>query len=74
VAETETVEQLASECSGRTAEGSNPWPQTEVERYRQASEDALQQLDGCIGYMHASGKRRIPRSLHGRNPSQTLRR
>jgi hypothetical protein len=40
----------------------------------QAFEDALQQLDGCIGYMHASGKRGIVRSLHGSNPSQTLRR
>ena len=35
----------------------------EVERYRQASEDALQQLDWCIGYMHGSGKRAIARSL-----------
>ena len=29
----------------------------EVERYRHASEDALQQLDWCIGYMHGSGKK-----------------
>ena len=35
----------------------------EVERYRQASEDALQQLDWCIGYMHGCGKRGIARSL-----------
>ena len=28
----------------------------EVERYRRASEDALQQLDWCIGYLHGSGK------------------
>ena len=35
----------------------------EVERYRQASEDALQQLDWCIGYMHGSGKKAIARSL-----------
>ena len=34
-----------------------------VERYRQASEDALQQLDWCIGYMHGCGKRGIARSL-----------
>jgi hypothetical protein len=40
----------------------------------QAFEDALQQLDWRIGYMHASGKRGIARSLHGSNPSQTLRR
>ena len=35
----------------------------DVERYRQASEDALQQLDWCIGYMHGSGKKAIARSL-----------
>jgi len=35
----------------------------ELERYRQASEDALQQLDWCIGYMHGCGKRGISRSL-----------
>src|SRR5215217_9459517 len=28
-----------------------------VDRYRQASEDALSQLDWCIGYMHGCGKR-----------------
>jgi hypothetical protein len=37
--------------------------EAEVERYRQASEDALQQLDWCIGYMHGAGKRGIARSL-----------
>jgi hypothetical protein len=35
----------------------------EVERYRHASEDALQQLDWCIGYMHGSGKKGIARAL-----------
>jgi hypothetical protein len=35
----------------------------EVERYRQASEDALQQLDWCIGYLHGSGRRAVARSL-----------
>jgi hypothetical protein len=48
-----------------------------VERYRQASEDALQQLDWCIGYMHGCGKKGIARSL-ARNRSyirtQLLRR
>jgi hypothetical protein len=37
--------------------------QGEVERYRHATEDALQQLDWCIGYMHGSGKKGIARSL-----------
>ena len=35
----------------------------EVERYRHASEDALQQLDWCIGYLHGAGKMGIARSL-----------
>jgi hypothetical protein len=35
----------------------------DVERYRQASEDALQQLDWCIGYLHGSGRRAVARSL-----------
>jgi hypothetical protein len=37
--------------------------ENEVERYRRASEDALQQLDWCIGYMHGAGKKGIARSL-----------
>ena len=37
--------------------------ETELERYRRASEDALQQLDWCIGYMHGSGKKGLARSL-----------
>jgi hypothetical protein len=28
----------------------------EAERYRQAAEDALQQLDWCIGYLHGIRK------------------
>ncbi len=35
----------------------------EVERYRRASEDALQQLDWCIGYLHGCGKRRLAHGL-----------
>ena len=35
----------------------------EVERYRQASEDALQQLDWCIGYLHGTGRGAVARSL-----------
>jgi hypothetical protein len=34
-----------------------------LERYRLASEDALQQLDWCIGYLHGCGKRGIAKSL-----------
>jgi len=35
----------------------------DVERYRRASEDALQQLDWCIGYLHGCGKQAIARAL-----------
>jgi len=35
----------------------------EVERYRRAAEDALQQLDWCIGYLHGIRKTAISRSL-----------
>ena len=35
----------------------------EFKRYRRASEDALSQLDWCIGYMHGCGKRGVARSL-----------
>lgn len=37
--------------------------EADVERYRQASTDALQQLDWCIGYFHGCGKRRLARTL-----------
>ena len=35
----------------------------EAERYRRAAEDALQQLDWCIGYLHGSNKTAIAASL-----------
>jgi hypothetical protein len=35
----------------------------ETERYRQAAEDALQQLDWCIGYLHGIKKVDISRAL-----------
>lgn len=35
----------------------------EVDRYRTAAEDALQQLDWCIGYFVGSGKSRLAASL-----------
>jgi hypothetical protein len=35
----------------------------EAQRYRQAADDALQQLDWCIGYLHGIGKVSISRSL-----------
>jgi hypothetical protein len=44
----------------------------ELEQYRQATEDALQQLDWCIGYLHGCGKRGIANALSG-NRSYTRR-
>jgi hypothetical protein len=41
----------------------------EAERYRQAAEDALQQLDWCIGYLHGIRKVGISRAL-SKNRSQ----
>jgi hypothetical protein len=41
----------------------------EIERYRQAAEDALGQLDWCIGYLHGIRKVGISRAL-ARNRSQ----
>jgi hypothetical protein len=35
----------------------------ETERYRQAAEDALQQLDWCIGYLHGIRKKEISTQL-----------
>ena len=35
----------------------------ELDRYRQAAEDALQQLDWCIGYLHGIRKVDISRAL-----------
>ncbi len=35
----------------------------ETDRYRRAAEDALQQLDWCIGYLHGIHKTTISRQL-----------
>jgi hypothetical protein len=35
----------------------------DCERYRQAAEDALQQLDWCIGYLHGIRKLDVSRAL-----------
>jgi hypothetical protein len=37
--------------------------QAEADRYRQAAEDALQQLDWTIGYLHGIRKVEISRAL-----------
>jgi hypothetical protein len=37
--------------------------QDQAERYRQAAEDALEQLDWCIGYFHGARKGSISARL-----------
>jgi hypothetical protein len=37
--------------------------QDEAQRYRQAAEDALQQLDWCIGYLHGIRKSELSARL-----------
>jgi hypothetical protein len=45
---------------------------TDAERYRQAADDALQQLDWCIGYLHGIRKVKISRALaHNRGVIRT---
>jgi hypothetical protein len=46
--------------------------QKETDRYRQAAEDALQQLDWCIGYLHGIHKAKISKQL-ARNRSYIRR-
>jgi hypothetical protein len=41
----------------------------QLKRYRRAAEDALQQLDWCIGYLHGIRKLDISRAL-AKNRSQ----
>jgi hypothetical protein len=40
-----------------------PASKDDVRRYRRAAEDALQQLDWCIGYLHGLGKTDMSRVL-----------
>ena len=35
----------------------------ELRRYQRAADDALQQLDWCIGYLHGLGKTKVSRVL-----------
>ena len=52
----------------QTADGRLDRHPNEIERYRQAADDALQQLEWCIGYLHGIRKVRISRALaHNRN-------
>ena len=37
--------------------------QAETDRYRQAAEDSLQQIDWCIGYLHGIRKTQLSQQL-----------
>ena len=37
--------------------------QAETDRYRQAAEDSLQQIDWCIGYLHGIRKTQLSKQL-----------
>jgi hypothetical protein len=47
----------------RQSNGNNESKQDEADRYRRAAEDALQQLDWTIGYLHGIKKTDISRAL-----------
>jgi hypothetical protein len=47
----------------RTSNRNGGSKQEETDRYRQAAEDALQQLDWTIGYLHGIHKTDISRAL-----------
>jgi hypothetical protein len=48
---------------GRKEESQMAEDRPGTEQYRQAAEDALQQLDWCIGYLHGIHKVEISRAL-----------
>jgi hypothetical protein len=47
----------------RKNDDNNSSQQEETDRYRKAAEDALQQLDWAIGYLHGIRKTEISKSL-----------
>jgi hypothetical protein len=47
----------------RQRNGNSESKQDEADRYRRAAEDALQQLDWTIGYLHGIKKTEISRAL-----------
>ncbi|MBV9941189.1 MAG: hypothetical protein JO262_03580 [Solirubrobacterales bacterium] len=44
-------------------------PRDQTERYRQAAQDALEQLDWCIGYLHGIRKTKFPHSSRRTAPT-----
>jgi hypothetical protein len=61
---TSTTRRRSKTSRGGSSEtaGSNDF-HSETERYRQAADDALQQLDWAIGYLHGIRKTKISRAL-----------
>ena len=53
----------SSSRTRRRSSASNGAAADELERYRRASEDALQQLDWAIGYLHGIRKTEISKAL-----------
>jgi hypothetical protein len=53
----------ASSGSGSSSNNNVQSKQQEADRYRRAAEDALQQLDWAIGYLHGIKKTSISRAL-----------
>jgi hypothetical protein len=51
------------QSSSRTDSKQSESKQSEADRYRKAAEDALQQLDWAIGYLHGIRKTDISRAL-----------
>jgi hypothetical protein len=47
----------------KSSSSNNSSKQDETDRYRQAAEDALQQLDWAIGYLHGIHKTDISKAL-----------
>jgi ABC-type branched-subunit amino acid transport system ATPase component len=54
---------MALKSSKQGTQDKNENKQDEVDRYRQAAEDALQQLDWTIGYLHGIRKTEISKAL-----------
>jgi len=55
--------QRTSSTTSNTGNTSNENKQAETDRYRLAAEDALQQLDWAIGYLHGIKKTEISKAL-----------
>jgi hypothetical protein len=60
-------------AGNREKDGDDTVSRKEMERYKQAAEDALQQLDWCIGFLHGIHKPEVSRVL-AKNRSYIRRR